>query len=252
MFERAVAIILEREGPYANDAWDNGGETKWGVARNAHLDKFPKTAEGDARWARFQKPDALAIYREQYWDRNRLDNFPFPLALVMFDAGVQHGERTAALILQRIVRAKVDGVIGPDTVAQAKRYSTADVVAWIMALRVKEIYHDHEDWDVAGRGWIRRLTLVTIAAFTESGERRQRSRIMVMAATSDDGDGDGWENVSQGPHKPFHVQRNAAGAFRHKAEKGGKWTDGLPEGFDPENPEQERTKGGGGGRTKKK
>ncbi len=162
-FERAVAVILEREGPYANDKWDNGGETKFGIARAAH----PEIS--DDAWKNFSKSDALAVYRRQYWDRNRLDEFSFPVAVVMFDTGVQHGEGTAAFFLQRIVKTKVDGWIGPKSIQAAQRFSDDELVAWLMALRVKDIYHDHEDWEVAGRGWIRRITLVTIAAFAPEG-----------------------------------------------------------------------------------
>ena len=69
------------DGGYTNDPTDAGGETKWGISKRAHP---------DVDIANLSLEDALAIYREAYWDFYKLYNFPSPLCIAMFDAFVQH------------------------------------------------------------------------------------------------------------------------------------------------------------------
>ena len=89
-FEKAMEFVGFHEwsnrpnGGYTDDPNDAGGGAKWGISKRAHpnVDIFNLTLEG-----------ALEIYRSAYWDFYRLDNFPSPLCIAMFDAFVQHNPK---------------------------------------------------------------------------------------------------------------------------------------------------------------
>jgi lysozyme family protein len=124
-FEKALAATLLHEGFFSNDPDDQGGATTYGITEStarAHgytgdMKDFPaKTAE--------------AIYRQDYWDKNSLDEiaeYYEPIAVKMFDIGVNMGVGQAGKFFQRTLNClnrdqalypdlKVDGVIGSKTI----------------------------------------------------------------------------------------------------------------------------------------
>ena len=96
-FPRALGIVLRFEGGYVNHPKDPGGETKYGISKRAypHLDikTLTKAAAGE-------------IYRKDYWEPLRCDELAWPLNLVHFDAGVNHGKGQARKFLLRASTAK--------------------------------------------------------------------------------------------------------------------------------------------------
>ena len=89
-FEKAMEFVgLHEWGRradvgYTNDPVDAGGETRWGISKRAHP---------DVDIANLSLEDALAIYHRDYWEAYRLDDFPSPLCIAMFDAFVQHNPK---------------------------------------------------------------------------------------------------------------------------------------------------------------
>ena len=62
------------------------------------------------------------IYKEHYWDRNKVESLPEELRHIFFDMCVNQGRGRAVKILQRAANAKgaelkVDGGLGPKTIA---------------------------------------------------------------------------------------------------------------------------------------
>jgi lysozyme family protein len=130
-FERAVDDLLKREGLYADRAADRGGKTMYGITeRVARANGY----EGAMRDMTIDQ--AKAIYRSQYWDLLKLDQvaaLSFPIAVELFDTGVNLGTGFAAKVLQRTLNAfnrqgrdypdlEVDGGVGPVTVDTLKAY----------------------------------------------------------------------------------------------------------------------------------
>lgn len=107
-FDNAVELILKHEGGYVNDPRDSGGETKYGISARA----YP-----DLDIAKLSESDAKVIYKEDYWDKLKGDDLPYPIALVTFDAAVNSGRMRATKWLQHSVSAEpIDGILGPKTV----------------------------------------------------------------------------------------------------------------------------------------
>jgi lysozyme family protein len=111
-FEQAFKKTLAFEGGYANDPDDHGGKTMYGITEAVARAHGYKGAMWDLPLELAKK-----IYRTGYWDLNQLDKFPQTLAENVFDCGVNCGVKTAAKMLQQLVKVKMDGVIGPVTLA---------------------------------------------------------------------------------------------------------------------------------------
>lgn len=110
-FRAAIDLVLAHEGGYVNDARDPGGETNFGISKRSYptVDIAGLTKEG-----------AIAIYRRDYWDKLSLGRLPPGVAMVTLDAAVNSGTSRAVQWLQRCVDVKVDGVIGPMTIAAVR------------------------------------------------------------------------------------------------------------------------------------
>ena len=112
-FDDIIVVVLHHEGGYVNDPKDPGGETNFGIAKRSHPDVDIKnlTEEG-----------AKEIYKEHYWDRNKVEDLPENLRHIYFDMCVNQGRSRAVRIMQRAANAKganlkVDGGMGPKTIA---------------------------------------------------------------------------------------------------------------------------------------
>ena len=112
-FDDIIEVVLEHEGGYVNDPKDPGGETNFGIAKRSHPDVDIKnlTREG-----------AKEIYKEVYWDKNKVESLPEELWHIYFDMCVNQGKSRAVKIIQRAVNGKggsltVDGGMGPMTIA---------------------------------------------------------------------------------------------------------------------------------------
>lgn len=92
---------------------DQGGVTRWGISQNAYpgLDIVHLT-----------RAEAEKLYLRDYWRPIRGNALPPAVALVLFDASVNHGPRQAVKLLQAALRVTQDGVMGPETVGAAKTY----------------------------------------------------------------------------------------------------------------------------------
>ena len=110
-FEDIIVKVLHHEGGYVNDPKDPGGETNFGIAKRSHPDVDIKNLTEDK---------AKLIYKEHYWDKNKVEDLPEELRHIYFDMCVNQGKSRAVKILQRAANAKgaalkVDGGLGPKT-----------------------------------------------------------------------------------------------------------------------------------------
>lgn len=97
-FDQAVEFVLEREGYLSNDKFDRGGLTKYGISQKANPDI-------DVR--NLTREDAIAIYKDRYWDAIGADGMDMATALVAFDSAVNHGVGNARKML-----AQTNGDVG--------------------------------------------------------------------------------------------------------------------------------------------
>lgn len=106
-FDIAFDVLMKVEGGLVDDPHDIGGLTKFGISQKAYpnLDIESLTLE-----------QAKEIYKKDYWDKCRCDELPPSFDVAVFDTAVNMGCVKAVILLQKAIREKVDGVIGPKTI----------------------------------------------------------------------------------------------------------------------------------------
>ena len=150
-FEEIIEITLHHEGGYVHDPKDLGGETNFGIAKRFYPNEDIKNLTKDR---------AKDIYKQDYWDKNKVDEMPDQLKHIYFDMCVNQGRGRAVKILQRAANAKgaglkVDGGMGPKTLAAMKGVELDRVRAY----RVKyyaDLVTRKPDLEKFYFGWFRR------------------------------------------------------------------------------------------------
>lgn len=150
-FDEAFVDLIGSEGGYSNNPKDPGGETMWGItARVARANGY----DGPMR----QLPLDLAksIARKLYWDPLRLDEFDPVVAGQILDANYNGGH--PIIWMQGASGAKVDGILGPKTVAAVKAIPRWQFLLRWNSLRLR--YYTslrRQLWQEFGRGWANRI-----------------------------------------------------------------------------------------------
>jgi lysozyme family protein len=159
-FPSAFAWTVGEEGGFTDDPRDSGnwtagkvnaGEcrgTKYGISAAAHpdVDIAALTVDG-----------ARAIYREQYWDANRLGELPDRIGAAVFDGAVNSGARPAIAWLQKALGQPDTGVVDDQTIAAARAATDpSGVLMRYWGQRLKFLA-DLSTFPAFGRGWSRRV-----------------------------------------------------------------------------------------------
>lgn len=155
-FDSCLRFVLEHETEYRHDGTvrvehdpnDPGGTTKYGIDQRSHphVDVENLTLE-----------QAKEIYRAGEWTACRCENVKPGFDLALFDTAVNIGVGKAVRLLQQAVLAKVDGFIGPQTIAAVNAASVDKLIDYI-ALR--ERYYRSLPIKLRERylnGWLSRL-----------------------------------------------------------------------------------------------
>lgn len=162
LFERALAHVLKMEGGFTDDPHDPGGPTNMGITLRVFAAWRKTTLSGTNRarmireLKRIDRETVREIYRRRYWQTARCGELAAPLAVMHFDAAVNHGPGTAVRILQEAVRTEIDGKIGPRTRAALAQTLLADVLTDYAAIRERRYRALPHFWRF-GRGWLRRV-----------------------------------------------------------------------------------------------
>ena len=150
-FEEIIEKVLEHEGGYVNDPKDLGGETNFGITKRFYPDLDIKN---------LTKEEAREIYKQDYWDKNRVESLPQELWHIFFDMCVNMGRRTAVKILQRAANSKgrnigVDGGLGPATTSALQGVNIERVRAYRVKYYV-DLINAKPEQEKFYFGWFRR------------------------------------------------------------------------------------------------
>jgi lysozyme family protein len=115
------------------------------------------------QWAR----DAAPIYIESYWQPVAGDSLPAGVDLLITDHAVNAGLGRARRLLQEVLRVKVDGDLGPKTLAAAWAAADADLPGLISRVCEARRAYDRRlpGYKRFGRGWEARVDAARKGAF---------------------------------------------------------------------------------------
>ena len=173
-----MLLGIPGDNTFTDDPHDPGGPTNMGITLAVFAAWRKVTLSGGNRarmirdLKRIDRATVQEIYRRRYWNVARCAELPAPLALMHFDAAVNHGPGAAIRILQEATGTRVDGKIGPDTRAAIARTPVVDALAAYAAIRERRYRALPHFWRF-GRGWLRRVnaTLKLARALNAETER---------------------------------------------------------------------------------
>lgn len=173
-FDKAHDIVVGIEKGYVNDPRDPGGATKFGISlrflRSIGLDINRDGIIDGLDIRGLTHAEAKKIYYTKFWLATNCQNLPNGIDLAVFDCAVNQGRPTAIKLLQRSARVKVDGIIGPKTLAAVK-YRSHTVLQEFSARRGLR-YAMNLKILIFGLGWFRRLIYIhSIASTHLNGDR---------------------------------------------------------------------------------
>lgn len=136
----ATALIddlIRREGSdFTNHPADKGGPTKYGITQKT-LQRWRSQPVSIDDVQGLTETEARMIYWKMYVDEPGFNLIHDPaLQGLLVDSAVQHGEDDAIAWLQRALKVKVDGKLGPVTAAAANSRPLRDTYADILAQRL--------------------------------------------------------------------------------------------------------------------
>ncbi len=159
-FKAALAAVRRWEGGLVDHPADPGGLTKWGISlRFLRALGLDINGDGvvDGRDIRsLTEEQVAALYREHFWLKCRCPALPAGVDLAVFDCAVNQGPGRAVRFLQAALRVRVDGRLGPKTLAAAGRAVRGELLRDFMARRARH-YSSLVNVAVFGLGWFRRL-----------------------------------------------------------------------------------------------
>lgn len=171
-FIKAHVLIEKWEGGFSNHPSDPGGATNFGITQAVLSDwrGHPVSVE-DVR--NLTREEARRIFYARYWRPMRLDEIPYPAALMSYNCGVNSGPKRGGIFLQRALNRQgaalsEDGAIGAKTIAAADTAGQVRLVSDFSAI-YEEFYRSLSIWPVFGKGWMNRLNDITAAANAAAG-----------------------------------------------------------------------------------
>jgi len=155
-------FMIEHEGGTNFHIYDRGGLTKFGICQK----QYP-----NLDIANLTLDEACRIYAHDYWNKNQCYRFERPVGMAMFDSGVNCGQMSGAIWLQKALNAMgaglvVDGLIGQKTVYASTGRNSYAIAAKLMAHRLKRYYRltgNHPEQITFIRGWINRVANLQLA-----------------------------------------------------------------------------------------
>lgn len=163
-------LVLEwmgaSEGGYVNHPRDPGGATNHGVTQ-ATLNAWRKAKGlGKQDVKVLTKKDASSIFVHNYLRPVWFDQLPAGLDYAMADYSVNSGPARAIKALQRIVKTKVDGVLGVNSMAAINQRNAAGLITLLCEERfafMKRLKH----WPTFKGGWTTRVMGKHLGAQTD-------------------------------------------------------------------------------------
>lgn len=159
-FALSLKVVRRWEGGLVNHPSDPGGVTKWGISlrflRSIGMDINGDDIIDGEDIRLLTEEQVRELYYDHFWSICSCNSLPAGVDLAMFDCGVNQGPNRAKRFLQKALKVKADGRIGPITLAAVDETDPTELLGEFMVRRALH-YSGLANMIVFGLGWFRRL-----------------------------------------------------------------------------------------------
>lgn len=166
-FAAALAFTLQAEGGWSDDPADPGGATMKGITLATFRQHYPGSTVDDLR--DISDDQVADIYRTGYWNAVKGDDLPAGVDLSVFDMAVNAGPGRSIRLLQGVVGADPDGVIGPETMGAVAAQDHGSTIERLRDAQ-QQYYGSLPTFDRFGAGWTNRTNARRDAALALIGQ----------------------------------------------------------------------------------
>jgi lysozyme family protein len=125
-FTSALTSTITNEGTRVDRGnVGNRGNSLYGVTQKTWNEYTKKLGLPSSKVENL-KPQQVALFYKDYFRGTGIENLPPKMYKQVFDYGVQSGATTSVMALQKLVGAKPDGQIGPQTLQAIAAYSDTE------------------------------------------------------------------------------------------------------------------------------
>jgi len=164
-FSNILSTTLGFEGGYANNPRDPGRETYKGITRKnyEHWLRLKGLPSRNVNMKNIPQAHVEEFYKDQFWNKIRGSQLPPLAAQQLFDYSVNSGIWQAVKDLQRVVKVKPDGKIGPGTMGAVQKfvqqYGDKELAKKILGARKNFVNNlaSKPKYKSFRKGWMKRL-----------------------------------------------------------------------------------------------
>ena len=174
-WDKSFDMVVAHEGGFTNDQRDKGnhlpdgreGCTMWGFTQ-AVWEKYVGHEVTQDDMKALKKEDVKPVYKRDYWDAVRGDDLPTGVDYAVFDFAINAGPAAARKMIQRALGVNPDGAIGPATIKAIQDADGKELMQKFSDVKTA-FYKSLDNFPVYGKGWLKRVADVQIAASTMIG-----------------------------------------------------------------------------------
>lgn len=156
-FQASLKFVLVDEGGNDDDPSDHGGRTSRGITQREYSAWLKENHRTDADVWKASDSDVAAIYFQEYW-MPFCDLWPKGIDYVIFDMNVNAGPYRATTLVQRALKVREDGRLGPNTRGALLAVSPHDFI--LAFSEVKRTWYRGLNQPKFTKGWLNRTNHV--------------------------------------------------------------------------------------------
>jgi hypothetical protein len=159
----ALPLILIFEGLYSDRKNDYGGRTMKGITQKEYDSYRMKKGIASQHVKLISDEEVRDIYYRNYWLSSQCNNMSQKVSVCVFDSSVNCGQGRSIKFLQKAVGAKVDGIIGMETLVKLKNFSEDAITKSFLDNKeqyYKNIVSNDSTQQEFLAGWLRRTSMI--------------------------------------------------------------------------------------------
>lgn len=155
-----LPLILIFEGGFTDNINDHGGRTNKGITQRNYDDYRQKKGLSLADVKNISDSEVHEIYLNGYWLPSKCSQMPPKVSTVVFDSSVNCGQARSIMTVQKAIGAKVDGIIGSETLSKIKGLDPTILANSFLDNKVvfyKALVQQDATQQLFLSGWLRRV-----------------------------------------------------------------------------------------------